>query len=86
MMNLLAQYSREVGCSDFTLGSLIDSHRRLREMLSTASKEKMSAYSEAVSRGQEHGNKLVTDGLYIEVEKLRNMTVKELVDWIGDNT
>ncbi len=85
-MNKLEQYSQEIGLfNGFTVESLIDSHRRLRIINSQTHAERMAELEAARAFGMEQGRQMILHGQYIEVEKLRSMTMQELTEFLYDS-
>lgn len=82
MKTLLEKYCEELGVG-LTLDQLIDSHRNLRNMNLENRIEINRELDKARQFGREQGFDQVTNGLYIDVVKLKNMTIAELVEFIG---
>jgi hypothetical protein len=82
MKYTLEKYSQEMNC-EMALEELIDSHRRLRIANIKNLNEWSSEITKAFAIGEKRGFDHVTNGLYIEVSKLKNMTIAELIEFIG---
>jgi len=77
----LANYAKEIELfGSLTLAALIDSHRYLRSEMSK-SKEEQRAETEKI---REYVEGLLMDQTWIKIDKLRDMTVMDLVDLIGE--
>lgn len=81
MNNMLLNYSREIGV-EITLESLIDSHRRLRELNISSRDEILKEAKEIYERTARIARENVENGEYIAVEKLKAMTLIEIVDFL----
>lgn len=79
----LEQYSRELGLSGvFSLASLIDSHRTIRQDRLDIYHERMRVQQEAVERAKAIATEEVMHGEYFSAEKLRTMTLGEISDML----
>ena len=65
-----------------TLESLIDSHRHLREKNMNSHQEWLKELEKAREFGRNQGIEIITHGKYIEVSKLKGMTILQLVEFI----
>ena len=83
MNKLLEQYSKEIGV-DLTIENLIDSHRRLREINSISHKQWLSELEKAREIGIAQAEKIVTERNWININKLKSMTVLELVAFLAE--
>lgn len=82
---LLKQYSLEIGLENtISINMLIDSHRTLR----VANQENTKKLHDQIQKGREigieQGRQLIANGEYIEVKKLKSMTVQELINFLGN--
>lgn len=84
LRNAIENYSKELDLhTTMTIESLIDSHRHLREKNMKSHQEWLKELEKAREFGRKQGIEMVTHGQYIEVSKLKSMTITELVDFIG---
>ncbi len=67
--------------SELSIDCLINSHRYLR----TQEKLKMSELKKYCEEGREKAFQQTLDSSWIEVSKLKKMTLMEIVDFIYDN-
>ena len=79
---LLDQYSQERGVG-FTLPELIGSHRRLIKELNEHHRKKSL---EEVKALQDRVFNMQMDATWIKIEKLKTMTLQEIIDLIGTST
>lgn len=83
---LLTEYAKEIGLENcFTLQNLIDSHRRLRDMSKDYRENIQSYYLQAIENGKKLGYQTVLEQEYISVEKLKKMTLIEIVGYIEED-
>ena len=82
-MKILEDYSKEVGV-DFTLEQLIESHRRLRNMNLENQTVRLQELANARIAGEKQGYDIVTNGEYVKVSILKNMSVGEMVDFLKE--
>lgn len=81
----LDDYSKSIGLSyAMSLEELIDSHKRLRDAAVTNNKLWREELQKARQRGQKEGYCAVTEGEFISVAVLRDMTVVELIALINN--
>ena len=81
---ILENYSNEIGLSNqMTLQGLVDSHRHLREKNMRSHQEWLQDLEKAREFGKKQGFEMITNGQYIEVSKLKNMTIVQLIEFIG---
>lgn len=81
---LLADYSREIGVST-NLQQLIDSHRYLRNSRIAFDKE-IDELRKSIADATRKSVRLeVENGEYIAVSKLKEMTMKELVEFLRED-
>ena len=78
---LLASYSAERGTS-ITVANLIESHRALVDELNRSSRQE---WKDAMQRAYEHTVQMTMDSTWIKIEKLRGMSVQELVNMVGED-
>jgi len=80
----LLAYAKEIGLHDpngLTLEKLIESHRNMREYVRALVNERNAQWAATI----EHANKMAeANPTCISYEKLRNMTVSELVALLAD--
>lgn len=80
----LQAYSDEIGISSgFDLDTLISSHRRIREINRESHINRMAELERARAIGEDQGFQAVTNGKYVEVEKLKAMTISELMEFLS---
>lgn len=81
-LELLRDYSKERGlCEPMTVADLIDSHRNLiNELNRTTRKE----WKDEMEEARKRVISMEMDSTWIKIDKLRKMTVQELVNLIGD--
>ena len=85
MNDLLKSYSEEIGLfSEMTLESLIKSHRHLRELNKVRHTEWLKELEKGREIGRIQAEKVVKEQEWINVERLKNMTVAELVNFVND--
>ncbi len=85
---LLAAYKEEIfGAgwkSSLTIEQLISSHKTLRNIVNQERKVNMEEMERYRVIGETMGREMVTNGEYIEVSKLKQMTVADLVNFLAD--
>lgn len=80
MQRKLDAYANELGRAyTISLDALIESHRFQREKLRAVESEGKKTFDEMCERGRQMGMEMVKHGEYIAVEKLRYMTIEEVV-------
>jgi len=79
----LAAYAAEIGVEHLSVVGLIESHRKLRGLTIRRYEERMAELERAREFGYAAGLQQATHGEYVEVAKLRLMTLDELVDFLG---
>jgi len=83
---LLLEYTKEIGWNPndavLTVQCLIDSHRRLVEELNHTSRKE---WRDEMSKAREYVKNLNMDSTWIKIDKLRTMTVQELVNMLGED-
>lgn len=86
MKALLEEYSKEIYSGHpyraLALSDLIRSHRYLREVNRQNCDFRRDAFQEAYQKGLESAKKSVSEELYVEVAKLREMTLQELAEFL----
>lgn len=86
MDNKLEEYSEELGLNTpFTLESLIESHRNIRAARFATEEERLKYVRSGYAAGYESGMKAAIEFGSIPVEKLKGMTVAELVEILRDD-
>lgn len=85
-MTTIEEYSKEIGLHRaMTVDELVESHRRLRAV----SAQKHEEWLEEIAKGREIGRlqglEQVTQGEFIAVEDLRNMTMLEISNILHSN-
>lgn len=81
-LELLNDYSKKLGLQlgDFTVKSLIESHQSLRQHHQDWHEWWLSELRAARERGLKEGRERALEFEYIEREKLKAMTLKEIAD------
>jgi len=82
----LDEYNLQLGggVGILTVESLIESHLSTREINQTISREYRENRKRGYDSGYAQGLEIATSQDYINVDRLRGMTVQELVDLIGE--
>lgn len=78
---LLAAYADEMGLGSFSVGQLIDSHRRLRQINKEYNDQAVKEWEIAKQRGHEVGLKQAGESV-VSIERLQTMSVQELATLI----
>lgn len=85
MDSQLEEYSKELDLhSTMLLSDLINSHRELRQKNMISHQQWLKEIDNGREWGKKQGLEMITHGKYIEVEKLKKMTIGELVEFIGE--
>ena len=84
MNNLLKNYSEEIGLyNEMTIEALIESHRHLRNLNQIHHKEWLKELEKGREIGRIQAEIFVKEHEWISVERLKSMTVAELVNFLG---
>ncbi len=78
---LLANYAKEVDIFKWSVGSLIESHRNLRELNKKTSNERHAEWLAARERGYKFGLEQATEEAIIN--KIKSMSVMDLVSLLA---
>lgn len=79
----LNEYANEIGhYGELTLGSLISSHRRLRELSLKNREEWLEELAKGREIGKKQGLQQVTNGEYISKDELKKMTLQEICEFL----
>lgn len=85
MKTKIEQYSEELGLSEaMTLDDLIESHRRLRQLNAQNHQEWLKVLREAHEKGYRDGEAFALQHGYFSRERLRQMSVAELMEALQD--
>lgn len=80
----LNEYSKEIGLyEEMTLEDLISSHRKLRARSMQRHEEWLDELAKGREIGKQQGLEQVTFGDFIAKDKLKQMTLKEICEYIG---
>lgn len=81
----MAAYSKEIGLWDpMSIDSLIDSHRKLRQANAQTWDERQAEMQKAREYAAADARKWVTEHEYVSVERLRTMTLTQIVELINE--
>lgn len=82
---LLLRYSIEIhnDPNALTLKKLIESHKQIRSLRLDVEKERRKYFQEGYEHGKAIGLRSIGEG-FIEIEKLKAMTMQEIADLIGE--
>ena len=70
------------GIDSGDVDKFIESHRYLRSLNLENGEIQRNAFKEGFESGRNAGMESITNGMYIEVDKLKAMTVNELVNFL----
>ena len=84
MNTKLRAYCEENGLSELTLDELVDCYITLRNINVKRGQQWNEELRNARELGEIQGRERVINGEYIEVSKLKEMTIRELVDFLSE--
>jgi hypothetical protein len=84
-IEMLNKYGQEIGLADgLTLTELIESHRTLRELNKKHQATWLEALVAARQQGLEEGRSMAVRYEFISREKLKDMTLKDISDFLRE--
>jgi hypothetical protein len=82
---LLREYSIQIhgDANALTLKKLINSHKQIRKLRLEVEEERIKYFNDGYEHGKQAGLKNI-DASFIEIEKLKEMTMQEIANLIGE--